>query len=72
MGRNKPNDLSPIRLFVYLTWWEEIRCPHLQESQSPMGQLWREHISERKPFEKNSMARAEKVSNSTAMCSLGQ
>ena len=35
-----------------------------------MGQLWCEHIIERKPSEKNSIAKAEELSKSTAMCSL--
>ena len=55
---------------LYLRWWEEIRCSHLQEPKSLMGQLWCEHITERKPSEKNSVARAEELSKSTAMCSL--
>ena len=42
---------------LYLRWWEEIRRSRLQESQSPMGQLWCEHTTERKPSAKNSMAK---------------
>ena len=62
--------LSFESVYLYFRWWEEIQCSHLNDSQIPMRQFWCEHIIQRKPPRKKSMASVEDLFESTVILSL--